>query len=169
MSSTSGIEITETPAIRMLDQFGVSYKKHVFGYEEKGGTKNSSEKLGVSEHAIIKTLVFKTDLGVPLIVLMHGDRQVDTKALAKQIGAKRISSATPEFANEKTGYIVGGISPFGLKEKIEVHIESSILDLSLIFINGGGRGFLVSLDPKELLRLLAPKSVQVAIAHKDRK
>lgn len=168
MSANGSSQPHETPALRVLNEAHVNFQTHVFTYEEKGGTRVSSAKLGVDEHSIIKTLVFKTETGAPLIVLMHGDRQVDTKALAKQIGTKKVSSATPQFANEKTGYQVGGISPFGTKEMIPVYVEKTILDLPLIFINGGGRGFLVSFSASELERLLRPSQVNVAIEHKAR-
>lgn len=151
-----------TPAIEELTRNGVQYEPHLFEYEEKGGTKTSSTKLGVSEHQVIKTLVFKNQDGEPLLVLMHGDRQVSTSRLAKQLGAKKISSVTPEVAFEQTGYQVGGISPFGTKKKLPVYAESTILSLPKIFINGGQRGFLVSFAPAELQRVLNVTLVEVA-------
>lgn len=151
-----------TPAIEELTRYGVSFQPHLFEYEEKGGTKVSSRKLGVDEHCVIKTLVFKNEKSEPLIVLMHGDRHVSLKSLIQQIGCKKIAPEDPEMAHEHTGYMVGGTSPFGIKQKLPIYVEQSILDLPKIFINGGQRGFLVSLSPIELVRVLKPVAVNVA-------
>jgi Cys-tRNA(Pro) deacylase len=155
--------IPVTPAMRVLRDSGVEFTAHVYPYEEKGGTAASSRALGVPEHAVVKTLVMEDDRGEPLIVLMHGDKQVSTKNLARAIGAKSVSPCKPEVADKHSGYQVGGTSPFGTKRKMPVYVERSITSLPRIWINGGRRGFLVSLDPNELLRVLGPTLVDVAI------
>ena len=152
-----------TPAIRLLRQHKIDFHPHVFDYVEKGGTRASAEILGVDEHAVIKTLVFETNEKKPLIVLMHGDLQVSTKELARIIKVKTISPVSPEKANKLTGYLVGGTSPFGVKTKMPIYAEKTILDLSQIFINGGKRGFLVSLEPKILRKVLQIEEVEVGI------
>jgi Cys-tRNA(Pro) deacylase len=152
-----------TPAIRLLRETGVAFTPHLFTYVEKGGTSVSSRELGVSEHSVVKTLVMETPTKDPLIVLMHGDRMVSTKELARVIGAKNVSACEPEVAHRHTGYQVGGTSPFGTRKVLPVYMQRTILDLPLIYINGGGRGFLVSLDPSEVVRLLNPVLVDVAI------
>jgi Cys-tRNA(Pro) deacylase len=146
----------DTPAIRELQSFGVNYTPHLFEYRDKGGTSVSSSQLGISEHAVIKTLIMETETGSPLVVLMHGDCQVSTKDLARQIGAKKITPCKPEVANEHSGYLIGGTSPFGLRTKMPVHLEKTILEIPLIYINGGARGFLVSMASAELVRVLSP-------------
>ncbi len=152
-----------TPAIRLLREKGVPYTEHLYRYEEKGGTRVSSRELGVDEHAVVKTLVMEDERGDPLSVLMHGDREVSTKALARQLGRKTIEICRPEVANRHSGYLVGGTSPFGTRKRMPVCVERSILDLPRILLNGGSRGFLVGLDPKELVRVLEPTLVDVAI------
>ena len=152
-----------TTAIRALREGKIPFSEHLYPYEEKGGTAASSRELGVAEHCVIKTLIMEDDKKEPLIILMHGDCQVSTKELARQIGARSVVPCTPEAASRHTGYLVGGTSPFGTKRQLPVYIEASILDLDKIYINGGKRGFLVSLDPQELVRVLYPKTVQVAI------
>lgn len=152
-----------TPATRMLDERGVAYTPHLYKYEEKGGTAVSSRELGVPEHAVVKTLVMETEARAPLVVLMHGDRQVSTKQLARAIGAKTVSPCKPDVAERHSGYQVGGTSPFGTRKPLPVYLERSILDLERIYLNGGKRGFLVSLSPHELVRLLDPTLVEVAI------
>jgi len=153
-----------TMATRALDKAKVAYEGHLFEYEEKGGTRHSSQALGVDEHSVIKTLVFEDDDKRPLIVLMHGDCTVSTKELARQLGVKRIEPCTPEVAERHTGYQVGGTSPFGTRKPLPVHAEESIFALPTIYINGGKRGFLVSLAPAELKRVLDPRPVSVALA-----
>ena len=153
----------ETQATRFLHQHGVAFSSHCYAYEEHGGTRVSARELNVSEHAVIKTLIMEDEAARPLIVLMHGDCQVSTKALARQIGCKRIEPCKPEVANRHSGYLVGGTSPFGVRKKMPVYLEQSILDLPLIYINGGHRGFLVGIHPHDLLRLLAPTLVNVAL------
>lgn len=153
------VRAPETPATTFLRQHHVAHSCHLYAYEEHGGTRVSARELNVDEHAVVKTLVMEDETGRPLIVLMHGDRKVSTKNLARQIGAKSVSPCKPEVAQRHTGYLVGGTSPFGTKKKLPVYIEKSILDLPLIYINGGRRGFLVGVQPHELMRVLQPKEV----------
>ena len=152
-----------TNATRLLKQAGVAYTEHLYRYEDHGGTAVSARELGVEEHAVVKTLVMEDEKGAPLIVLMHGDREVSTKDLARQIGAKAVHPCKPEVANRHSGYLVGGTSPLGTKKAMPVHAEASIFDLDRIYLNGGSRGFLVGLDPKDLERILALTRVRVAI------
>lgn len=152
-----------TPAIRVLHQHKVSFEPFVFDYVEKGGTKHSSEVLGVNEHAVVKTLVFETNEKKPLIVLMHGDLQVSTKELARHLKVKTISPVAPEKANKLTGYLVGGTSPFGVKTKMQIYVEKTIFDLDKIYINGGKRGFLVAIKPKVLSEVLQIEIVECAV------
>ena len=152
-----------TAAVRQLRAEKVTFRDHLYAYEEKGGTAASSRELGVSEHAVIKTLVMEDENHTPLIVLMHGDCKVSTKELARQIGCKKIEPCKPEVAQRHTGYMVGGTSPFGTKKKMQICVEKSVLDLPLIYINGGRRGYLVGVHPHDLLRVLAPTVVEVAL------
>ncbi|MBE0614433.1 MAG: Cys-tRNA(Pro) deacylase [Burkholderiales bacterium] len=154
--------VSETPATAFLKKHGVNYTEHVYTYEEHGGTAVSARELGVAEHAVVKTLVMEDEAKRPFIVLMHGDRKVSTKNLARQIGVKKVEPCTPEAANRHSGYLVGGTSPFGTRKRLPVYVEKSVLDLERIYINGGRRGYLVAIPPGELLRLLAAKSVEVA-------
>ena len=152
-----------TNALRLLKQSGIPFTEHRYRYEEHGGTKVCARELGVAEHAVIKTLVMEDEQGAPLIVLMHGDREVSTKELARQIGAKSVQPCKPEVANRHSGYLVGGTSPLGTKKAMPIHAEATIFDLPRIYLNGGSRGFLVELDPKELERVLTIHRVSVAI------
>jgi Cys-tRNA(Pro) deacylase len=152
-----------TSAVRMLRQHKVAFEPHLYDYVEHGGTSRSSSALGVDEYRVVKTLVFETEAKHPLIVLMHGDKQVSTKSLARHIGVKSIAPCKPEVAEKWTGYVVGGTSPFGTRTQIPVFIERTILELDRIWINGGKRGFLVAMEPKALVALLAPEPVSVAI------
>ncbi len=152
-----------TPATRLLRQQGVAYTEHLYRYEEKGGTRVSSRELGVDEHAIVKTLVMEDERGDPLVVLMHGDREVSTKALARQLGRRTIDICKPEVANRHSGYQVGGTSPLGTRRPMPTYVERSILDLPRIYVNGGSRGFLVGVAPRELAALLSATPVDVAI------
>jgi Cys-tRNA(Pro) deacylase len=154
----------ETPATSMLKQHGVPYTEHVYDYVEHGGTGISSAALGVDEHHVVKTLIFENDKRQPLCVLMHGDRKVSTRELARQIGAKRVAPCTPEDAHRHSGYQVGGCSPFGLRKPMPVYMEKTILDIAKIFINGGKRGFLVGIPPQEVVRLVKPALVSAALA-----
>lgn len=153
----------ETPATRFLRQHGIAYSSHMYAYEEHGGTAVSSRELNVSEHSVIKTLIMEDENAAPLIVLMHGDRKVSTKELARQVGCKRIETCKPETANRHTGFLVGGTSPFGTRKEMPVYIERTILDLALVYINGGRRGYLVGLHPHDILRVLQPKIVEVGL------
>lgn len=153
-----------TAAVRALRAAGVRFSDHLYDYQEKGGTAVSSRELKVDEHCVIKTLVMEDDARQPLLVLMHGDRQVSTKELARQIGARAVEPCRPELAQRHTGYLVGGTSPFGTRRQLPVYVEESILALPMIYINGGKRGYLVGLTPGDLERVLKPTPVQVAIA-----
>ena len=151
-----------TQATLFLKANGVTFTDHLYAYEVHGGTSVSARELGVDEHAVVKTLVMENELKKPLIVLMHGDRKVSTKELARQIGCKKVEPCKPEIANKHSGYLVGGTSPFGTKTRMPVYVERSILELDCIYINGGRRGYLLGIDPKELPRLLAVEEVDVA-------
>jgi Cys-tRNA(Pro) deacylase len=151
-----------TSAIRQLRAAGVSFTDHLYEYEEKGGTAVSARSLNVDEYSVVKTLIMEDDAKQPLVVLMHGDKQVSTKALARTLGVKTISPCTPEVANRHTGYMVGGTSPFGLRKTMPIYMERTILELPRIYINGGRRGYLVGLDPADAVRLLQPVLVSVA-------
>jgi len=153
-----------TPAVRVLRAAGVAYTEHLYRYEERGGTRVSARELGVAEHHVVKTLVMQDESGSPLIVLMHGDLEVSTKQLAREIGRKLVEPCTPDVANRHSGYLVGGTSPFGTRKAMPVCVERTILDLPVIYINGGARGFLVGIDPADLVRLLNPTPVHVGIA-----
>ena len=153
----------ETPATQQLRKLGIAHSNHLYDYEEHGGTNVSARELNVDEHAVVKTLVMEDETGKPLIVLMHGDCKVSTKELARQSGHKKIEPCTPETANRHTGFLVGGTSPFGTKKQMPIFIEKSILDLPLIYINGGRRGFLVGVHPHDILRALAPTVVEAAL------
>jgi len=150
----------ETPATKFLRKHQVAYSSHLYAYEEHGGTKVSARALDVDEHQVVKTLIMEDESEKPLIVLMHGDCKVSTKELARQIGCKKVEPCKPEVANRHTGFLVGGTSPFGTKKAMPVYIEKTILDLPLIYINGGRRGYLVGIDPQDLQRLLSPIVVQ---------
>ncbi len=153
----------ETPATKFLQQHGIAHSNHLYDYEEHGGTAVSSRELNVDEHAVVKTLVMEDENAKPLIVLMHGDCKVSTKELARQIGCKKVEPCKPEVAQRHTGFLVGGTSPFGTKKKMQICVEKSVLDLPLIYINGGRRGYLVGVHPHDLLRVLAPTVVEVAL------
>ncbi|HVG86113.1 MAG TPA: Cys-tRNA(Pro) deacylase [Vicinamibacterales bacterium] len=151
-----------TPAIRLLRACKVPFTEHPYRYEERGGTRVSARELGVDEHVVIKTLVMQDERKQPFLVLMHGDREVSTKSLARQIGAKAVEPCDAAVAGRHTGYQVGGTSPFGTRKELAVYVEASILDLPRIYINGGKRGFLVALAPADLVRVLSPKAVKAA-------
>ena len=152
-----------TPATVMLGEHGVEYTEHTFEYVEHGGTSASSSALGVPEHHVVKTLVMETDKGDPLIVLMHGDRKVATKELARVAGAKRVYPCKPEVAQRHSGYLIGGTTPFGTRKKMPVYLERSVLDLERIYINGGRRGYLLGMKPAEIVRVLSPILVEVGV------
>jgi Cys-tRNA(Pro) deacylase len=150
-----------TPAVRFLRERRIEFEPRVFDYVEKGGTRHSSEMLGVDEHSVVKTLVFETNERKPLIVLQHGNFQVSTKALARILNVKTIAPVSPEKASKLTGYLVGGTSPFGIKTKMPVYVEKTIFDLSRIYINGGKRGFLIAIEPRVLKETLDVTQVEV--------
>lgn len=152
-----------TPATRLLRERGVAFTEHLYRYEEKGGTRTSARELGVDEHLVVKTLVMEDEEGEPLVVLMHGDREVSTKALARQIGRRSIRICKPETANRHSGYQLGGTSPFGTRKAMPIFVERSILDLERIYVNGGSRGFLVGVAPRDLAAILSPTPVDAAI------
>ncbi len=152
-----------TAATRLLRESGVAYTEHLYRYEERGGTAVSSRELGLDEHAVVKTLVMEDDRGEPVVVLMHGDREVSVKALARQLGRRSVQICKPEVANRHSGYQVGGTSPFGTRKRMPVCVERTVLDLPRMYVNGGSRGFLVGIDPKDLVRVLEPTVVDVAI------
>jgi len=153
-----------TPATRLLRERGVAYTEHLYRYEEKGGTRVSARELGVDEHAVVKTLVMEDEAGQPLVVLMHGDREVSTKALARQIGRRSVQICKPEVANRHSGYQVGGTSPLGTRKAMPIFVERTVLDLERIYVNGGSRGFLLGVAPRDLAGILSPTVVDVAIA-----
>jgi Cys-tRNA(Pro) deacylase len=155
--------VADTQATVFLKAHRVAYTEHEYQYVEHGGTAVSARALGVPEHEVVKTLVMQDEAGKPLIVLMHGDRKVSTKSLARQAGVKRIEPCTPEAAQRHSGYQVGGTSPFGTRKQLPVYLERTILELPKIYINGGRRGFLVGIAPQEIMRTLQPTLVEVAL------
>jgi len=152
-----------TSATRLLKALKISYTEHFYTYEEHGGTAVAARALGVPEHAVVKTLVLEDESGKPLVLLMHGDREVSTKALARQLGCKAVHLCKPEVANRHSGYLVGGTSPFGTRKAMPVYVEKSILALERAFLNGGSRGFLVGLAPADLVRALHPTEVEAGL------
>jgi Cys-tRNA(Pro) deacylase len=152
-----------TNATRLLRARGVAYTEHLYRYEPRGGTRVSARALGVSEHAVVKTLIMEDDAAAPLVVLMHGDREVSTRALARAIGARSVSPCKPEVADRHSGYQVGGTSPLGTRRAMPVYLERTILGLERVFLNGGSRGFLVGVAPQDLVGLLSPTLVDVAV------
>ena len=150
-------------AVRALRAAGIAFVPHLYAWQPHGGTHASSIALGVPEHAVIKTLIFETDQREPLCILMHGDREVSVKQLARTIGTKTVAPCAPEVADRHSGYQVGGTSPFGLRRAMPIYLQATILELPRIYINGGARGFLVELDPRDAQRVLAPVLVDVAI------
>ena len=155
--------VSETPATQALRQAGVAFTEHPYDYVERGGTAESARQLAVAEHTVIKTLVMQNDKAQPLVVLMHGDRQVSTKNLAREIGVKGIEPCTPDAAQRHSGYLVGGTSPFGLRKPMPVFVEAPVLELPRICINGGRRGFLVGIEPGVLVSMLGARPVHCAL------
>ena len=155
--------VSETPATQWLKKNKVAFSEHPYAYEEHGGTSVSARELGVDEHSVVKTLVMQDELAKPLIVLMHGDRKVSTKNLARQIPCKSVEPCKPEVAQKHSGYLVGGTSPFGTKKTMPVYVERSILDIPTIYINGGRRGYLVGIAPSVLVEVLQARAVDCAI------
>ena len=152
-----------TNATRLLRASGVDFTEHLYRYEEKGGTRVSARELGVDEHAVIKTLVMEDDAKRPRVVLMHGDREVSTKGLARVIGAKTVTPCKPDVADRHSGYQVGGTSPFGTRKEMPVYVERTVLELPRVYVNGGSRGFLVGLAPEVFTRLLKATPVDAAV------
>ncbi|QQX84972.1 aminoacyl-tRNA deacylase [Cupriavidus necator] len=155
--------VSETPATQYLRKHGVAFGEHPYDYVEHGGTGESARQLGVPEHDVIKTLIMEDERAQPLVVLMHGDCSVSTKNLARQAGRKSVQPCKPEVAQRHSGYMVGGTSPFGTRKRMPVYVESTVLELARIYINGGRRGYLVSLDPKLLPTLVDAQPVQCAL------
>jgi Cys-tRNA(Pro) deacylase len=145
----------------------VPFTEHAYRYEEHGGTAVAARELAVSEHAVVKTLVMEDEAHRPLLVLMHGDREVSTKQLARQIGVRGVSTCRPEVATRHTGYLVGGTSPFATRKRLPVYLERSVLDVPTIYVNGGSRGFLLGLSPSALVQILQPTLVDVALGQGD--
>ena len=153
-----------TNAIRVLREHGVAWTDHPYDYEERGGTEVSARELGVPEHQVVKTLVMEDDRKQPMIVLMHGDREVSTKALARHLGVKTVSPCAPAVADRHSGYQVGGTSPFGTRRAMPVYMQSTIASLPRVYINGGRRGYLLGLAPADVVRVLKPTLVDIAAA-----
>ena len=162
----SGAKAPVTAAVRELRANNIEFTDHLYEYEEKGGTAVSARELGVPEHAVVKTLVMEDDDRKPLVVLMHGDLKVSTRELARIIGVRAIVPCNPDTANRHSGYVVGGTSPFGARKKMPVYMEETILELPKIYINGGKRGYLVGIAPREAARILSPKLVKVGISER---
>jgi len=154
--------VSETPATQALRAAGVAFTEHPYDYVDRGGTAESARQLGVPEHQVVKTLVMQDDRRQPLIVLMHGDREVSLKALAREIGAKSVEPCKPDDAQRASGYLVGGTSPFGTRKAMPVYVEAGILALPRILINGGRRGFLVGIAPTVVVTLLGARAVHCA-------
>jgi Cys-tRNA(Pro) deacylase len=155
--------VSETPATRFLRERGVAFDEHPYDYVEHGGTAESARQLDVDEHQVFKTLIMQDERARPLVVLMHGDRKVSTKTLARQIGLKSIEPCAPEVAHRHTGYLVGGTSPFGLRKPLPVYHESTMELFERVYLNGGRRGYLVSLSPEQIIMLLQSRPVQCAL------
>ena len=156
--------MSATPAIRVLRRHGVPFTEHSYRYEDRGGTRVSARALGVAEHDVVKTLVMEDDRKRALIVLMHGDREVSTKTLARAIGVKTVTPCRPEVAERHTGYLVGGTSPFGTRKAMPVYVERTILDIDRVFVNGGRRGYLIAIMPQVFIDVLHATPVDVGIA-----
>ena len=155
--------VSETPATAWLRAHGVEFSEHPYAYQEHGGATHSAEMLDFDLHSVVKTLIMQDEQARPLVVLMHGDRKVSTKQLARQIGAKSVAPCAPEVAQRHTGYQVGGTSPFGTRRDMPVYVEQGILALPRIALNGGRRGYLIGLDPQVCVQLLRATPVQCAI------
>lgn len=155
--------VSETPATALLKAQGVDFTEHPYEYLEHGGANHSAEVLGQDPFIVVKTLIMQDEAAKPLVVLMHGNRKVSTKNLARQIGRKSVEPCKPDVANRHSGYLVGGTSPFGTKREMPVYIEQTLLELPRIFINGGRRGYLVNIDPQVCVRLLNAQAVHCAI------
>ena len=150
-----------TNAVRVLREHGVAFTHHPYAYEERGGTEVSARELGVDEHAVVKTLIMEDDAKRPLVVLMHGDREVSTKNLARHLGVKTVAPCAPAVADRHSGYQVGGTSPFGTRRRMPVYVQRTIADLPVVYVNGGRRGYLVGMAPADLVRVLSPELVDI--------
>ena len=157
------VHVSETPATAFLKAQGVSYTEHPYEYLEHGGAQHSAQALGFDPFAVVKTLIMQDETSAPLIVLMHGNKTVSTKNLARQIGVKSIAPCKPEVANRHSGFLVGGTSPFGTRRKMPIYIEGSILELPRIWINGGRRGYLIGIEPAVCMNLLNARPVECAL------
>ena len=155
--------VSETPATQFLRKQGVAFTEHPYEYEEHGGTEVSARELGVDEHHVVKTLIMQDEAAKPLVVLMHGDRKVSTKNLARQIGCKSVEPCKPEVANRHSGYLVGGTSPFGTKKAMPVYVEKTVLELDKIYVNGGQRGYLIGIAPAAMQAVLKMTPVDCAL------
>ena len=155
--------VSETPATQLLRKKGAAFTEHPYAYEEHGGTAVSARELGVEEHSVVKTLIMQDEHAKPLVVLMHGDKTVSTKNLARQIGCKAVEPCKPEVAQRHSGYMIGGTSPFGTKKAMPVYVEASVLELEKIDLNGGRRGYLIGIAPALLLDILMAKTVHCAL------
>lgn len=155
--------VSETPATQWLRGHGIEFTEHPYDYVEHGGTAESARQLGVDEHSVVKTLVMQDEKAQPLVVLMHGDRQVSTKNLAREIGVKSVEPCKPEVAQRHSGYLVGGTSPFGFRKAVPVFVQASVLELPRIYINGGRRGYLVGIAPAVLTAVLGARAVNCAL------
>ncbi len=158
MSKTK--HVSETPATQFLKQHNVAFEEHPYDYVDHGGARESAKQLGVDLHQVAKTLIMEDEHAHPLVVVMHGDCEVSTKNLARQIGVKKVSPCTPEVAQKHSGYLVGGTSPFATRKKMPIWLESSLLEFPIIYLNGGRRGYLISLPPATLTNLLDARPVQ---------
>jgi len=156
-------KVPMTAAVRVLKQAGVPFTEHPYAYVEHGGTAAFAAQAGIDEHAVVKTLVMEDDAKKPFVVLMHGDREVSTKELARILGVKSVHPCAPETAERHSGYMIGGTSPFGLRKPLPVYVEGTVLELPRIYINGGKRGFIVGIAPQDLVRVLQPTPVNAAI------
>jgi Cys-tRNA(Pro) deacylase len=156
--------VSETPATAWLKARGVAFTEHPYEYVEHGGTAESARQLALDEHAVVKTLVMQDERGDPMLVLMHGDRQVSTKNLARAIGARSVEPCRPEVAQRASGYLIGGTSPFGTRKEMPVYVEETVLGLPRVCINGGRRGFLVGIEPRVLVDVLGARPVRCALA-----
>lgn len=151
-----------TPAVRFLRTYQIDFEPYIYVYEEHGGTGQFAQLFGVDEHQVVKTIVLQNEAKKGLVVVMHGDKQISTRNLARDLGMKHIEPADPKQANKWTGYLVGGTTPFGMKTRLPVYVEKSIWDLEKVYINGGKRGFIIGISP-QALRALNPQDVQVAV------
>lgn len=158
-----GKHVSETPATQLLKRLGVAFTEHTYEYVDHGGARESARQLGVDLHRVAKTLIMEDERATPLIIVMHGDREVSTKNLARQISAKKVEPCKPEVAQRHSGYMVGGTSPFGTRKKMPVWVEKTLLDFDEIYVNGGRRGYLIGIAPNALIDVLGAKPVEVAI------